>query len=126
MLDISSAVARRLDQPCISQVRLVHPTKALLGFTRQAPKTAVFEYGLVHDDRFPVFEKTLTAELRRANIPYTFHWSKNSGIDNEPLLHMYGAELVKKWRDARDRVFNDDAQLKRIFDNPALERAGLA
>jgi len=126
MLEISSEVARRLDQPCISQVRLVHPTEALLGFTRHAPKTAVFEYGLVNDARFPVFEHTLTAELRRAQVPYTFHWSKNSGIDNETLLHMYGAERVRQWREARDRVFNDDPHLKRVFNNPALERTGLA
>jgi FAD/FMN-containing dehydrogenase len=126
MLDISSEVARRLDQPCISQVRLVHPTDSLLGFTLHGPKTAVFEFGLVDDERFPVFEKSLTTELRRANIHYTFHWSKNSGIDNESLMHMYGAERVRKWREARDRVFNADPDLKRVFDNPALERTGLA
>jgi hypothetical protein len=125
MLDISCDVVRRLDQPAISQVRLVHPGKALLGFTGHTPKTAVFEFGLVNNDRFPVFERELTAALRAASVPYTFHWSKNSGLDREAVLHMYGADRVQRWRAARDRVFGGDATLRRVFDSAQLERAGL-
>jgi FAD/FMN-containing dehydrogenase len=125
MLDVSCDVIRRLDQPCISQVRLVHPTKALLGFTCHAPKTAVFEFGLVNDDRFPRFERVLTDALKAAHVPFTFHWSKNSGLDREAVLHMYGADRVARWRAARDQVFQGDATLRRIFDSVHLERAGL-
>jgi FAD/FMN-containing dehydrogenase len=125
-LDVATAVVRQLDQPCISQVRLVHPTKALLGFTCHAPKTAVFEFGLANNDQFPVFERALTQALRDAAVPYTFHWSKNSGIDNPELLRMYGADRVARWRAARELVFNHDASLMRVFENPQLVRAGLA
>jgi hypothetical protein len=125
MLDVSCDVVRRLDQPAISQVRLVHPSQALLGFTSLGPKTAVFEFGLVNDDRFPQFERALTDGLKAANVPYTFHWSKNSGLDRDAVLHMYGADRVARWRAARDRVFHGDATLRRVFDSPHLERAGL-
>lgn len=126
MLDICCAVIKQLDQPCISQVRLVHPGQALLGFTRHSPKTAVFEFGLLNDKRFPVFDKTLTDALKAANVPYTFHWSKNSGLDQDAVLHMYGADRIARWRAARDRVFGGDAVLRKVFDNALLIRAGLA
>jgi hypothetical protein len=126
MLDVSCDVVRRLDQPAIAQVRLVHPSQALLGFTYRGPKTAVFEFGLVNDERFPQFERALTDALKAANVPYTFHWSKNSGLDREAVLHMYGADRVARWRAARDRVFQGDATLRRVFDSPHLEHAGLA
>jgi FAD/FMN-containing dehydrogenase len=126
MLDVSCEVIRRLDQPAISQVRLVHPSQALLGFTYRGPKTAVFEFGLVNDKRFPQFERALTDALKAANVPYTFHWSKNSGLDAEAVLHMYGADRVARWRAARERVFQGDATLRRVFDSAHLERAGLS
>ncbi len=126
MLDISCEVIKRLDQPAISQVRLVHPSSATLGFTRHSPKTAVFEFGLVLDKRFPVFERTLTDALKAAGVPYTFHWSKNSGLDRDDVLHMYGAERIGRWRAARERVFEGDASLRKVFDSAQLERAGLA
>jgi hypothetical protein len=125
MIDISCEVIRRLDQPAISQVRLVHPSQALLGFTYRGPKTAVFEFGLVNDKRFPEFERELTTALKAANVPYTFHWSKNSGLDRDAVLHMFGADRVNRWRAARDRVFQGDAALRRAFDSAHLDRAGL-
>ena len=59
-------------------------------------------------------------------IAYTLHWSKNSGIDEQQLDHMYGADRVSRWRDARKRVFANDASLMRTFENDHLVRAGLA
>jgi hypothetical protein len=125
MIDVCCDVIRKLKQPCISQVRLVHPTKALFGFTRHGPKTAVFEFGLLNDKSYPKFDKALTDALKAANIPYTFHWSKNSGLDHAAVLHMYGPDRVKRWTDARDLVFGGDAALRRVFDSAHLERAGL-
>lgn len=125
MIDICCDVVRSLDKPCISQVRLVHPTKALLGFTRHGPKTAVFEFGLAHDKSHAVFDKALTDALKAANLPYTFHWSKNAGLDHDAIIHMYGQDRVTKWLAARDRLFGGDASLRRVFDSPHLERAGL-
>jgi hypothetical protein len=110
----------------ISQVRVVHPTEALLGFTSHLPKTVIFEFGLATGKKFARFERTLTAELRAAGVAYRFHWSKNSGLDSEAVLHMYGADRIDRWRAARDRVFNNDDSLKKVFENRHLVRSGLA
>ena len=126
VVDISSDVVEKLKVPSISQVRIVHPTGSMLGFTRQKPKTAVFEFAMANDARFPKFEQTLRSELSKAGIKYTFHWSKNSGLDQAEIVKMYGARTVSKWRAARDRVFDSDDSLKNVFNNPHLERGGLS
>ena len=127
MLEISTALVQRLRVPAISQVRIVHPTEALLGFTNHAPKTVIFEFGLAHDRKLCAhFESALAADLRSAGVGYTFHWSKNSGLDGAAVLHMYGQDRVRRWRAARDRVFNNDNSLKQLFDNRSVVRAGLS
>jgi FAD/FMN-containing dehydrogenase len=126
MMEISTAVIRDMKLPSMSQVRVVHPTRALLGFTHLGPKTVVFEYGLTKDAKYRAFEDTLTRELDAAGVRYTFHWSKNSGLDPQRVQHMYGADRVARWRDARRRVFGGDAGLMRVFDNAHLIRTGLA
>jgi hypothetical protein len=126
VIDICSEVAREMRLPSISQVRLVHRTEATLGFTRHEPKTAVFEVGLINDDTFPEFERRLDAALREADIRYTMHWSKNSGIDPDQLLYMYGAERIGSWKAARQDVFGNDTSLMQTFETDAMVRAGLA
>ncbi len=126
MVETSTSVIKQLNLPWMSQVRVVHPSQALLGFTRHLPKTAVFEFGLSNDARFPVFQKTLSQALAKRNVKHTFHWSKNAGIDHQTLLDMYGADRVARWRAARARVFDDDPTRMKVFNNPHLERAGLA
>ena len=125
VIEIASDVIRRLDMPCICQVRLVHPSRGLLAFTGVPPKTAVFEWGISNDDRYPVLERTILQELEAAGISYTLHWSKNSGIDPATLDRMYGTERVNCWRAAREQVFGRDKTLMRIFDNEQLVGAGL-
>ena len=125
VVDISSDMVEKLRIPSISQVRIVHPTGSMLGFTRHKQKTAVFEFAMANDSDFPKFEQTLRSELSRAGIKYTFHWSKNSGLDQAEIVKMYGAKTVGKWRAARDRVFDNDDSLKKTFNNPHLERGGL-
>lgn len=125
MMEISSEVIRQMSLPAMSQVRLVHPSRALLGFTCLGPKTAVFEFGLANDSAFPIFEQTLTEKLVSAGIAYTLHWSKNSGIDPQRLDAMYGPTRVGKWRAARQKIFQNDAALMEVFNNEHLERAGL-
>jgi hypothetical protein len=39
---------------------------------------------------------------------------------------MYGTERITRWRNARARVFDNDAALQAVFDNEHLRRAGLA
>jgi FAD/FMN-containing dehydrogenase len=126
VIDICSEVAREMRLPSISQVRLVHPSEATLGFTQHEPKTAVFEVGLINDDTFPEFERRLDAALREAGIRYTKHWSKNSGIDPEQLDYMYGAAKIASWKEARRAVFGNDETLMKVFETDAMVRAGLA
>jgi FAD/FMN-containing dehydrogenase len=126
MIDVSSEVARKMRLPSISQVRLVHRSEATLGFTQHEPKTAVFEFGLINDERFPEFERQMDAALRKAGIRYTLHWSKNSGIDPQELDYMYGAAKVASWKAARRAVFGNDATLMKMFESDAMARAGLA
>jgi len=126
MIDVLSEVARTMRLPSISQVRLVHGSQATLGFTQHEPKTAVFEVGLIKDQRFPEFERRMDAALREAGIRYTMHWSKNSGIDPEKLDYMYGAERIASWKAARQAVFGDDMTLMKMFETDAMVRAGLA
>jgi hypothetical protein len=126
MFDISTAVIRSMKLPAMSQVRIVHPSRALLGFTYLAPKTAVFEFGLVNDARYPRFERALTDALASAGVPCTLHWSKNSGLDAAQITSMYGDDRVTRWRAARERLFGNDRALMTVFDNEHLKRAGLA
>lgn len=126
MIEISSQVIKKMKLPAIGQVRLVHPTKAVLGFTSVTPKTAVFEWGFVNDDRFVKFEEKLQIELRSKGVPYRFHWSKNSGINPEALKVMYGDARIKKWKAARTKAFDGKTNLMDVFKNAQLERAGLA
>lgn len=126
MIDISTGVIRQMQLPSMSQVRVVHPSKALLSFTSLGPKTCVFEFGLANDATFPAFEENVTEALKAAGIGYTLHWSKNSRVDPQRLEEMYGAARVAKWRDARKRVFKNDAALMQVFTNAHLVRAGLA
>jgi FAD/FMN-containing dehydrogenase len=125
-IDIVSEVAKDMRLPSISQVRLVHRSEATLGFTQHAPKTAVFEVGLIDDDRFPEFERRLDTAMRAAGVRYTMHWSKNSGIDAEKLDYMYGAAKIASWKAARRTVFGNDATLMQMFESDAMVNAGLA
>ncbi len=125
-IDISSEVARKTRLPSINQVRLCRASQATLGFTQHEPITAVFEFGMIDDGRFPEFERQLDAAFRSAGISYTMHWSKNSGIDPEKLAYMYGAEKIASWRNARRRVFAGDADLMAVFETDVLRETGLA
>ena len=125
-IDICSEVAREMRLPSISQVRLVHRSVATLSFTQHEPKTAVFEFGLIKDDRFPEFEGRMDAALREAGIRYAMHWSKNSGIDPEKLDYMYGAAKIASWKAARQAVFGNDTTLMKLFETDAMVRAGLS
>jgi hypothetical protein len=126
MIEVSTKVIKDMQLPAMSQVRVVHPSPALLGFTGLPPKTCIFEFGLSNNASYAVFEEKVLSGLRQAKVPYTLHWSKNSIIDPARLEAMYGADRIARWRAARARVFENDAALMRVFDNDHLRRAGLA
>jgi hypothetical protein len=125
MIDVSSAVVKACRVPSIAQVRLVHPTRATLGFTHLGPKTAVFEFALPNDHRFAEFEHELVAALTANDMRFAFHWSKNSGVDPGRLEQMYGSDKITRWQAARERVFAGDRARMRVFDNAHVQRAGL-
>ena len=125
-MELCGEVIRTMQLPAMSQVRIVHPSQALLSFTHLGPKTVVFEFGLAHNARSPEFENNVVKAFEDAGVRYTFHWSKNSGIDPHRLRAMYGDDRVNRWRQARERVFNHDAAQMRVFDNDHLKAAGLA
>ena len=125
-IDISSKVARDMRLPSINQVRLCRASQATLGFTQHEPITAVFEFGMIHDERFGEFEHRLDEAFREAGIRYTMHWSKNSGIDPDKLEYMYGAAKIASWKAARQAVFAGDPSLMEMFQTDAMVEAGLA
>lgn len=125
-IDISSEVARAMRLPSINQVRLCRASGGTLAFTQHEPITAVFEYGMIKDDRFPEFERRMDEAFRKAGIRYTMHWSKNSGLTPEKLLYMYGAPRIASWKAARRAVFGNDQSLMKVFETDTMKEAGLA
>ncbi len=125
-IDISTEVARAMRLPSINQVRLCRASAGRLAFTQHEPITAVFEFGMINDERFPEFERRLDEAFRKAGIRYTMHWSKNSGIDPDKLKYMYGATKIASWKAARRAVFGNDQILMQLFETDAMIEAGLA
>jgi FAD/FMN-containing dehydrogenase len=125
-IDISSEVARAMRLPSVNQVRLCRASGGTLAFTQHEPITAVFEFGMIHDERFPEFERRLDEAFRREGLRYTMHWSKNSGIHPDKLEYMYGSGKIASWKAARQAVFGNDASLMKLFATDATIEAGLA
>lgn len=111
--------------PLVIQARVVEQGNAIFGFTNHFPKSVVFEFGIVNDEKYPKFEEKLISRLRAANIRYTLHWSKNSLIDPKRLGEMYGADKIQKWKTSRFVLFQNNADLIRVFNNSTLKVAGL-
>lgn len=124
-IDIASQVSRDLRLPSIYQVRLCRASKGTLAFTQHEPITAVFEVGMIHDDRFAEYEKRLDAAFHDAGIRYTLHWSKNSGIKPDKLKYMYGDPKIASWKTARHKVFNNDQTLMKLFETDSMVESGL-
>lgn len=125
-IDIASDVARAMRLPSICQVRICRGSGGTLAFTHHEPITAVFEYGMIKDARFPEFEARLDAAFREAGIRYTLHWSKNSGLTPAQLDYMYGASRIARWKAARQAVFANDASLMALFETDTMVAAGLS
>ena len=125
MIEVIIEVVKAQKLPSICQARVVKSTKATLGFTQLGSRSVVFEFALVNDNKFEEFENRLVAAMKQAGIRYTFHWSKNSGINKQRLLEMYGADRVETWKKARKALFNNDQELIAVFDNAHIKRAEL-
>jgi hypothetical protein len=106
-------------------VRLVAPTKAMLGFTRFAPATAVVDLdGAQSSGQRDVF-RSIVVELERIGIPFTYHWGKLNEIDGARLRRMYPAATVDRWKAAR-RTMLPTPELRRTFANAFTDRADLS
>jgi len=125
-IKIASQVTQEVGLPSIYQVRLCRASAGTLSFTQHEPIAAVFELGMIHDERFPRFERRLDEEFRKANIHYTLHWSKNSGISPDKLKYMYGDAKINRWKAARSTVFDGDTALMKLFETDVLVETGLA
>jgi hypothetical protein len=125
-MDISIDVVKEQLVPSMCQARVVHPTKSMLGFTRHRPKTVVFEFAMANGKAHAKFENELRRRFANAGIAHTSHWSKNSGLTAAQIRKMYGEETISKWLAARALVFDNNAALKEVFDNPQIIRGGLA
>lgn len=125
-IDIAREVSRAVRLPSIYQVRVCGGSRGTLAFTQHAPMTAVFEVGMIHDERFAEYEHRLHEAFRKAGIRYTLHWSKNSGISPQKLEYMYGAPRIASWKAARRTVFNNDQTLMKLFETDTMVAAGLA
>jgi len=125
-MEIIIKVIKDFRLPSICQARVVKSSQATLGFTNLGKRAAViFEFALVNDTNFAKFENKLVNALKRENIDYTFHWSKNSGINKDRLFEMYGVERVNTWKKSRNTLFNNDRELMKVFNNDHLKRAEL-
>lgn len=126
MIDVIIQVVKKVKLPSICQSRVVKSSRATLGFTYLGSRSVVFEFALVNDKGFEKFENELITAMRSADIKYTFHWSKNSGIDRDKLFEMYGVDRVETWKRSRESLFNGNKKLMAVFNNKHLERADLA
>lgn len=119
--------------PLVVAVRFVPRSRALLGFTRFA-QTCVIDLDAPSGDASRDLVRRFWARLEREGIPFAVHWGKlerdlRTVLEGDgsptPVQRMYGADTVRRWQEARTRVFGGDATLMRVFDNEFLERAGL-
>jgi len=124
-IEIITEVVKDQKLPSICQARVVKASRATFGFTYLGSRSVVFEFALVNDGKFLQFENKLVRRLKEEGIKFTFHWSKNSGIDRVRLFDMYGVERVQKWKAARRSLFNNDKGLMAVFDNDHIKRAEL-
>ena len=125
-MDIGIDIVKKQLVPSMCQARVVHPTRSMLGFTQHSPKTVVFEFAMAKGKGHAKFENELRTRFAAAGIAHTFPWSKNSGLTPAQIRKMYGEERVGKWLAARGYVFDNDPELKRVFDSPHTVRGGLA
>jgi len=115
--------------PGIFALRFVKQTKATLGFTK-FPITCMLEIDGVlwkKTRRIMSLEEYSTRVievLQQNNIPFTFHWGKNSNWSFPNLAeHMYG-NSVKIWKEYRHALLGDT--MAKMFSNGFLDQANLS
>jgi hypothetical protein len=111
--------------PAIVAMRFVKSTRAILGFTRFSPVTAILEVDGAFSSGTTMAQQAVWAELAARNIPFTFHWGKVNNLDALSVRRCYGEERVRRWIDSRHKLL-DTPELRRVFSNMFTDRLGLS
>ena len=125
-IDISTEVARSMRLPSISQVRICRGSTGTLAFTQHQPITAVFEFGMINDGRFPKFERGLDEAFGNLGSATRCTGRRTPGSHRHSSAYMYGAQRIASWKAARNTVLGNDQALMRLFEPDAMMEAGLA
>lgn len=104
-------------------LRFVKATAATLGFTRFAPQTCVLELDCVWSKRMLKFVEEAWRRLDDAGVPYTFHWGKQCGVNNERMISGYGQARIDRWKKARRELLQPD--VRKAFNNEQIAAWGL-
>lgn len=105
-------------------LRFVKATQATLGFTCFGPRTCVLELDCVWSDRMRLkFIPEAWRRLERENIPFNFHWGKQSEITQARLLNGYGQQRIDSWNNSRRRLLAPEVLT--LFNNEQLKEWGL-
>ncbi|MES2797196.1 MAG: FAD-binding protein [Bacteroidota bacterium] len=108
--------------PGIYAFRFVKGTKATLGFTK-FNQTCVVEMDGAYSDRSIEYCKKVWDKLEEKNIPFACHWGKQTDLSPSRIQYMYGQAAVDSWKAARNSLL--DADSKKVFTNPIMEKWGL-
>ena len=115
--------------PGIFSMRFVKASSATLGFTK-FPITCMLEIDGSGWDGSPKlisqekYYKRFIETLQAEQIPFTFHWGKNTDWGFPGLLeHMYGNQAVQKWKTYRSALLGPD--MAKMFSNDYLHTIGL-
>lgn len=104
-------------------LRFVKATAATLGFTHFAPQTCVLELDCVWSQRMLKFIEEAWRRLDEAGIPYTFHWGKQCGLNNDRMLNGYGQARIDSWKKARRALL--PPEVRKAFNNEQIDVWGL-
>lgn len=104
-------------------LRFVKSTGATLGFTHFAPQTCVLELDCVWSQRMLKFIEEAWRRLDEAGIPYTFHWGKQCGLNNDRMIKGYGQERIDGWKKARRELLQP--AVRNAFNNQQIDAWGL-
>jgi FAD/FMN-containing dehydrogenase len=115
----------RVNGPFASLVafRFVKVTGATLGWQRFGPFTCILELDAPLSGRTAKLYRLMWEALVDRNIPHTFHWGKQHGLDAAGVRRAYGA-AANRWVTARERLL--DAPARAMFTNEYLRQLGLA
>ncbi len=108
--------------PCLTALRFVPGTQALLGFTR-FERTCVVDVDGTLSARTRRFYSLIWQALAISGIPYALHWGKMLALSAAEVRRLYGAN-VDRWLSARRELLTPE--LQRTFSNRFLEDLGLA